>query len=224
MAAAALAVARGWIDLPEHHDPWAPLRLAEPPGWTTRYKLARLSRDPGACRDVLRDTGWRLASLPDRDTGEGCGFRNAFRIEAMASAVGAAFSLSCPAAVSLALWERHVLLPAAARHLGAPIARLDHFGSYACRNRYGREDGPRSRHATADAVDIAGVTLRDGRRISVARDWADTPDAKNAATPRFLREIHAGACGLFDVVLGPSYNAAHADHFHFDLGSGRLCR
>ena len=90
--------------------------------------------------------------------GDGCGFSYAFRIDAMAIAVGPSFSLSCPAAVSLALWERHVLLPAARRHLARPIARIEHFGSHACRNRYGREGGTRSRHATADAVDIAGVS------------------------------------------------------------------
>ncbi|HYF60087.1 MAG TPA: extensin, partial [Burkholderiaceae bacterium] len=36
--------------LPERHDPWAPLSIEEPPGWTTRWKLARLSDDPQACR------------------------------------------------------------------------------------------------------------------------------------------------------------------------------
>ena len=29
----------------------------------------------------------------------------------------------------------------------------------------------------------------------------------------FLRDAHAGACRFFDGVLGPGYNALHADHF-----------
>ncbi|MET0507639.1 MAG: extensin family protein [Burkholderiaceae bacterium] len=160
----------------------------------------------------------------NRRTGDGCGFSNAFRIDAMTLAVGPSFSLSCPAAVSLALWERHVLLPAARRHLARPIARIEHFGSYACRNRYGREGGTRSRHATADAIDIAGVMLEGGRRVTVARDWHGAGSAEDEAEMRFVREIHVGACALFDVVLGPDYNAAHADHLHLDRGRGRLCR
>jgi len=26
------------------------------------------------------------------------------------------------------------------------------------------------------------------------------------------------------VTLGPEYNAAHADHFHLDMGGGKVCR
>jgi hypothetical protein len=36
--------------------------------------------------------------------------------------------------------------------------------------------------------------------------------------------VHQGACGLFTGVLGPRYNQAHADHFHFDRGPFGICR
>ena len=42
---------------------------------------------------------------------------------------------------------------------------------------------------------------------------ADAPDPKSA----FLRAVHQGACKTFGTVLGPDANAAHKDHFHFDL-------
>ena len=35
----------------------------------------------------------------------------------------------------------------------------------------------------------------------------------------FLFEIHEGACKLFGTVLGPLSNAAHKDHFHYDLAA-----
>nr|WP_328730168.1 extensin family protein [Falsiroseomonas algicola] len=33
-----------------------------------------------------------------------------------------------------------------------------------------------------------------------------------------------GACRWFRAVLSPDYNAAHADHFHFDMGPSTVCR
>ncbi len=40
----------------------------------------------------------------------------------------------------------------------------------------------------------------------------------------FLREIHDRACDVFDVTLGPDYNADHYNHFHLDVGGGHSCR
>jgi len=57
--------------------------------------------------------------------------------------------------------------------------------------------------------------------VNVARDWR--PGAADARG-RFLREVHDGACAVWNVVLGPEYNAAHRDHFHLDVGASRACR
>ena len=224
LAAAGLALWQGhgrWWQLPDRHNPWAPLSLTEPPGWLTRHKLRRLSDEPAACLAFLRSTPLQFEPQPDRVTGPGpgCGLTNAVRLRRTQLQLGDAFVLSCPAAASLALWEQHVLQPAAQATLGQPVVRLLHYGSYACRNVYGRAEGARSQHATADALDISGFVLRNGRRITVAGDWPGDDDAS-----RFLRQVHDGACGLFDGVLGPDYNRAHADHLHLDRGLYRLCR
>jgi hypothetical protein len=137
----------------------------------------------------------------------------------MSIASGAPIALTCAMAASLALWERHVLQPQARLRLGVEVRRVEHFGTYACRNVDSRGGGRRSQHATADAIDVAGFVLRDGRRITVARDWDGGDDEAD-----FLRAVHRGACHLFDGVLGPEYNRAHADHFHFDRGPFRVCR
>jgi hypothetical protein len=217
---AAVLLSHGrWWQLPDRHNPWAPLEFEEPPGWLTRHKLRKLDEDAGVCLAFLATTPLQATPVPDRRTGEGCGFDNAVLVRRMAVQVNAPFTLSCRAAASLALWERHVLQPQAHALLGSGVRQLQHFGSYACRNVYGRDDGRRSRHATADALDVSGFVLDDGRRISVARDWNSS-----SSTAQFLTQAHAGACGVFDGVLGPAYNAAHADHFHFDRGSFRVCR
>lgn len=220
LAAGLLAWSHGeYWQLPDRHNPWAPLVIDEEPGWLTRFKLSRLDDEPEQCQAVLETARMRFATLDDRETGQGCGFSNAVRVIRTQVEIGAPFSLTCRAAVSLALWEQHVMQPEAERVLGAPVRRLEHYGSYACRNVYGREAGRRSQHATANALDIAGFVLADGRRVSVLRDWPRENDESE-----FLRAVQKGACRFFNGVLGPEYNQAHADHLHFDRGPYRICR
>lgn len=223
LALSGWALWTGRVEVPPAWNPWAPLDVVAPPTWLTGHKLARASADPRACREALAGAGFTLAPVPDRLTGPGCGSDNAVRIARTGVAVGEPFTLSCRAALALALWERHDLQPAARRHLGSQVRAIEHLGSYACRNLYGREGGPRSRHATADALDIAGFVLDDGRRLQVVRDWADGIQ-DGGPEARFLRAARDGACRWFDAVLGPDYNAAHADHLHLDRGRARICR
>jgi hypothetical protein len=218
-AIAATLVYNGTVRIPDRWNPWAPLDIAEPPNFLTRYKLSRLDDDDALCRRTIAQAGFRYEWLPDRTTAPGCVVSNALRIDATSVSVGTPFPLSCRSAVSLALWERHVLQPQALAHFGVRVDRMRHYGSYVCRNIQGRDDGRRSQHATADALDIAAFVLANRREIRVLSNWAgDDADA------RFLRDVHAGACRFFDAVLGPDYNAAHRDHLHFDRGAYRACR
>jgi len=229
LAAGVWAVASGRVEIPERFNPWAPLDVAAEPDWLTGYKLARARRDPARCLAALANTGMQYDPLPDRVTGPGCGFENAVRLRGAGVRLGTAPSLSCPMALSFFMWERHALQPAARRHFGQPVVAIDHLGSYACRN-INRGEGAvpgasRSRHATADALDVAGLTLANGRRISVQRDWE--PAGSNAAADPdalLLRDAHQGGCRFFDGVLGPAYNAAHRDHLHFETGGFSMCR
>lgn len=52
---------------------------------------------------------------------------------------------------------------------------------------------------------------------------AEPAPAKPRSTQEllFLKDLHAGACGIFTTVLGPEANRAHHDHFHFDLKERR---
>lgn len=221
------SIQSGQLSIPTRFDPWAALIIDEPVNFLTRHKLDRLSADEAQCRAVLATANVTYEPLEDRVTGESCGFRNAVRIERTSATAQTAFSLSCPAAVSLALWERHVLQPQALAYFNQPVVRIDHFGSYACRNVYGRATGARSRHATADAFDIAGFRLADGTRIRVVNDWQtknQTPTRMQLQSAAFLHTIRDGACGFFDAVLSPDYNAAHHDHLHVDRGRYRACR
>ena len=207
--------------------PWTELDLTQPVGAFTGRKLADLAGDGLRCRRLLARAGIRFAALAPRRAGPQCGHEDAVRLDrggALSISYRPALGSSCAVAAALALWEWHVVQPAARRHFGRPVASIDHFGSYSCRRLYGRERGGWSEHASANAVDVAGFTLADGTRISVLGDWgAEGPRG------RFLDEVRDGACRLFATVLSPDYNEAHRDHFHLDQadrdGLGwRACR
>jgi hypothetical protein len=232
LAAGGYGIYSGAIAIDKGFNPWAPLDVAAAPNFLTGYKLSRTRSDPALCISALAQTGMRYDLLPDRVTGPGCGFDNAVLLRGSGVRIGAPLSLSCPVALSFFMWERHVLQPAAQLHLGQPVAAIEHLGSYACRN-VNRGDGAapdaasrsRSRHATANALDIAAFTLADGKRISVLQKW-QTAEAVAATGPeaRLLNDAHGGACRFFSGVLGPDYNAVHRDHFHLETGGYRMCR
>ena len=213
-----VAIRTGTLIIPNRFNPWAALDLSAEPNFLTRFKLARLSKDPMLCARVLATSGFDYAPIPNGTTGYGCGFHNAVRIARTAVLVGEPFALSCRTAVSLALWERHGLQPTAAKYFQQRVERIEHFGSYACRNVYGRPEATRSRHATAEALDVVGFVLEDGTLIRVVNGW----DAEVRGD--FLRELRDAACLFFDGVLSPAHNEAHADHFHLDRGPHRVCR
>jgi hypothetical protein len=81
------------------------------PNLLTGYKLSRARSDPARCLAALAGTGMQYDTLPDRSTGEGCGFSNAVRLRTAAVRIGAPLPLSCPMALSFFMWERHCSLP-----------------------------------------------------------------------------------------------------------------
>lgn len=214
-------IASGHIVLPPRWDPFAPFDLAEEPGFLTRFKFARARGDGNLCRAALARGGIGFDKVPDRVTGEGCGFADAGRISRLSAAsLASPVILACPTALALAAFERHHLAPAASASLNGRVARIEHLGTYACRNINHAATGRRSRHATAEAIDISGFVLADGRRLTLTADWSSSDEARAG----FLRAARDGACRWFGVTLSPDYNPLHYDHFHLDTGGGRACR
>ena len=132
--------------------------------------------------------------------------------------------LNCAFAQQFVVWLSDVAAPLIAGARGVRIASLSTGTSYQCRTRNGDLSGKMSEHAFGNAIDIAGITLTNQKRIEItaASDPQD-PDR------RLLGALRASACGYFSTVLGPGSDGAHASHFHFDLGvhgaddSYRIC-
>lgn len=219
---AALAV--GWAVLwllnkytPPQHNPFAPLDLRDPIGMATYRKFTNLKHDREACFAALDETGVEYTPIPDRVTGEHCGFENALTLGQSMTPYSATLSMTCIQTAALYTWEVKVARPAAVELLGSEIARMETYGAYSCRTISGSRRW--SQHSRANAVDISGFQLKDGRLIDVRTHWGN-----GGPEGQFLKRVRDGACRVFSVTLGPEYNAAHADHFHLDMGRGDVCR
>lgn len=208
--------------------PWTRLDLTADMGAFTGRKIAALTDRPDRCRALLAEAGIDHTPLAENRPSAACGYRDGVLLaETGARQIGfspAPPRISCPVAAGLALWEWHVVQPAALDLFGRRVVRVEHLGGYGCRRMYGAADAPWSEHATADAIDIAAFILADGTRVSVREGWEGTPRER-----AFLRRVRDGACTLFATVLSPDYNAAHADHFHLDQAArgrsfARACR
>ncbi len=214
----ALIWMRGWRP-PDRYNPFAPLDLKAEPDVFLRYKLQRLGADPAMCRAAIHDAGAVFVPLADREEASGCGWHNAVRLTAIGDArLASSVLVTCPLAASLVLFDRHVLQPDAQAAFGSRVRVIEHVGSYSCRNIYHRDQAPLSRHARADAIDLTGFRLANGRQINIAHAW------DNGREGAFLHAVHSQGCRYFGALFGPDYNAAHRTHFHAQSGSFGYCR
>jgi hypothetical protein len=176
-------------------------------------------RETAQCLADLRAQSVAFRTLSDRQTGPGCGLFGAVQLLDIGVPVTGLTGIRCGQARAFSGWIRHGVGPAAFQLLGSELARVETFGSFACRNVAGRGDR-RSGHAVANAIDVAAFVLKDGRRITVLADWR-SPDP---AVREFLQTARRSACRRFGTVLSPDYNAAHANHLHLEDDRARLCR
>jgi hypothetical protein len=123
-----------------------------------------------------------------------------------------AATLQCQMIPTVDRWVSEIVEPAAQRYLLTPLAELKVAASYSCRPMNGVSGAKLSEHGHANAIDISGFVLADGRTLTVKSGWHGGPSERD-----FLRAVHRGACDLFTTVLGPNANSFHADHFHLDL-------
>jgi hypothetical protein len=121
--------------------------------------------------------------------------------------------MNCAFARQFTTWLSDIAAPVIGEMAPARLESLSTGPGYECRNRNGDSSGKISEHAFGNAIDISGITLANRIRIEIP-DVADP----SAVHHRLLMALRLSACGYFTTVLGPGFNAAHASHYHFDLG------
>ena len=198
-------------------DRYAPLDLREPPNFLTSVQLYFLRANPEKCFAVLARSEVQITRQQFPFNDRGCGFDDGALLSRSTVSYGGGVLLRCSALASLILWERHVLQQEAERVLKKKVRSIRSLGTFSCRNVNHQKNARLSQHATANAIDIAGFTFEDGSSVSVLKDWGKGDNGE------FLRAAHSGACRFFGGALSPDYNAAHANHFHFDMG-WKICR
>ncbi|WP_281973372.1 extensin family protein [Ruegeria faecimaris] len=207
--------------VPDHWNPLRDLTITARVTPVTPVQMRRALADETQCRAALAGAGVSFSLVEDLIVDEKCGIAGRGVLSGLTTASVNGVETRCATALRLAMWEHHVVQPAAREMLGSRVRSLRHLGSYNCRRMrtaQGKDSGWSS-HATADAIDIVGVELADGRSLSLLSDWT-TPGPETD----FLHRIGRGACEWFRVVLGPNYNRLHANHFHLQGPGWGYCR
>lgn len=179
---------------------------------------------PSACRLALTEDIAIAPSLPPITGPGSCGGADVVRLEAVVLPdktrvpLKPPATLRCEMASAVAQWVRADIVPLAAQ-LGTGLREMDNFDSYDCRGRNRIAGAQISEHGRANAIDVRGFRLGDGRMLSFI-------DRNLAIETRNM--IKASVCARFTTVLGPGSDGYHEDHVHLDLaqrrGGYRLCQ
>ncbi len=167
--------------------------------------------------------------VPDEDSDRGCVIENGVEVTRVGNV-----KLTRPAlltqdmAIRLGRWVKDSLEPEIQKTYGTQLAALDVGGSYSCRNIYGKPFGGRfagrlSEHAFANAIDIGGYKLADGRSVDYVKQWR-TKDGSS----EFFLATSLSACEIFNTTLTPDYDRFHHNHIHVDAspkkeGDAKFC-
>lgn len=195
------------------------LRPSLRPGGVVEKAMARKRKrlrgavcgDPDIQGEVIGRVSGKIA---------GCGVDNAVRVRSVAGiTLSQQAVMDCGTATALKTWINTGAKPAVGSK-GGGLSGLKVAAHYACRTRNNKVGAKISEHGKGRAIDISGLTLVDGRTITVLEGW-------NGSNSKVMRRAHKAACGPFGTVLGPNADRYHQDHFHFDTAryrSGSYCR
>jgi len=165
----------------------------------------------------LQALGIQYKRVADVESERGCSIENAVEVSQIGNV-----RLTRPAlltqdmAIRLGRWIKDVLEPEAKKNFGSQLAAIDVGGSYSCRNIYGKPFGGRfaghlSEHAYANAIDIGGFRLADGRDVEYLKNWRGPGNSSY-----FLQTSSLAACEIFNTTLTPDYDRFHYNHIHID--------
>jgi hypothetical protein len=129
--------------------------------------------------------------------------------------------LTCRMALALADFER-IVQEEAERELGRRIAKIEHLGTYNCREMAAYD--LISEHSFANAIDLRRFHLQGGGTVDVLKDFRPKDDAPSDPKTKFLRGLGHRLYdeGVFSVVVTPFFDALHRNHIHVDLARYRV--
>jgi hypothetical protein len=180
------------------------------------------------CQEMLRADGivfqptTHEAEHPDLDPALTCTVEDPVLLDPVVH--GVTFRPSAASAAPKTIFAACNLARAIARTAkllaASDVNDVVHYGTYACRPIAGTT--MLSEHAFARAFDLAEFRLTSGATYTVLADWEKDNPAPGTAGGMFLRTLATRLYGdgIYNILLTPDYNAAHANHFHGDLTQG----
>ncbi len=170
------------------------------------------------CRKKLDRMGVVYRELPPIFGSGDCGITHPVEVSRLGGGVKMqpAATLTCEMAETVARWSKKELVPAARLRYFSGIDTIHQASSYSCRWIKGRTGGTLSEHGKGQALDIAQITLNNGKDIVIRKKafWKFREKG-------LLQSVRSDGCDYFSTVLGPGYDADHKDHFHFDIKERR---
>lgn len=178
--------------------------------------LSEMPADEVDCRQTLRRLGVTYRDLAPIGDGGACRIDHPVEVSGLSGGIEMkpAATLSCSMAATFALWTKNELAPAARWRYMSGVKTIHQGSSYSCRRIAGTATS--SEHSKGNALDVMRIELNNGRDIDVRK-----PGWFAFRQRGLLNTVRAGGCDYFTTVLGPGYNRAHADHFHFDIKDRR---
>ena len=150
-----------------------------------------------------------------------CGVEQPVKITSVSGVpVSGGPTIDCTTAIALNDWVRHGVMQAVGR-TGGGLAQVNVIASYSCRSRNNVRGAKLSEHSFGHAIDVSGVTLKDGTTLTVLDHW------RSGKYGSVIKAMHSSACGTFGTVLGPNADRYHQNHLHLDTAryrSGSYCR
>ena len=175
------------------------------------------------CEEKLAEAGvtFEASRLPLHKTKGGiyCGAEQVVRYRKGPGGIswGGKPKVTCGVALAMARLET-IVQEEAEREFSRPVKRIKHMGTYNCREM-ANYPGWVSEHSYGNAIDIKYFELRGGKKIPVLGEYPkDGAEPKNAKA-RFLKQVARRLYDekVFSVVLTPSFDRAHRNHFHLDM-------
>lgn len=182
----------------------------------TNHQLKGLSNNYSACLKALDKADIEYTTLPDSVSQKGCELTQQVTLDRSRYPYSALVSGTCPIVAAIVTWENHVVHKNAMKYFNQDVKEITHYAMFSCRNVAGTSK--RSEHSKANAIDVSAFTLKNGDKISVLDHWYD-----RGPKGQFLRAVFQDSCKVFTGAMGPNSDAAHRDHFHFDMGSWGFC-
>lgn len=143
----------------------------------TTWTDAEIATALKECLRLLAPVNAEVEANPSMRKGE-CGTPAPILLKSIGSSPKITFQpaveINCPMAVAIGEWAKDTLQPAARDSYGSEVSRIVSSSGYSCRNRYGLANERLSEHALANAIDIGGFTLANGKTIKVTQGWGAT--------------------------------------------------